>query len=59
MGEWAADQLVARINHRDFGIPAHPHIEMVEGCWVEGTSLRSPAAEPGDSPRQPVRNRSS
>ena len=44
MGVWAVDLLVARIRNRDFGIPKHPHIEMVEGCWVEGQSLRAPAS---------------
>jgi DNA-binding LacI/PurR family transcriptional regulator len=55
MGEWAVDQLVARINHRDFGIPAHPHIEMVEGCWVDGTSLRSPPGTSVTPAPRPVR----
>lgn len=40
MGAWAVELLVARITHQDFGIPRHPRIEMVEGRWVEGTTLR-------------------
>jgi DNA-binding LacI/PurR family transcriptional regulator len=40
MGAWAVELLVARIMHRDFGIPTHPRIEMVEGTWVAGTTLR-------------------
>jgi DNA-binding LacI/PurR family transcriptional regulator len=40
MGEWAVELLVARIMNRDFGIPDHPRIEMVEGQWVDGGSLR-------------------
>jgi hypothetical protein len=28
------------VMHRDFGIPATPHIEMVESCWIDGVSLR-------------------
>ena len=40
MGAWAVEMLVARINHRDFGIPANPRLEMVESQWVEGRTLR-------------------
>jgi LacI family transcriptional regulator len=40
MGEWAVELLVARIMNRDFGIPDYPRIEMVEGRWVDGGSLR-------------------
>lgn len=43
MGAWAVELLVSRIHNQDFGIPAHPRIEMVESRWVEGASLR-PAA---------------
>jgi LacI family transcriptional regulator len=41
MGEWAVELLVARIMHRDFGIPAIPRLEMVESRWLDGTSLRA------------------
>jgi LacI family transcriptional regulator len=40
MGTWAVELLLARIVHRDLGIPTHPRIEMVESQWVDGTSLR-------------------
>lgn len=40
MGEWAVELLVSRIINDDFGIPAHPRLEMVESVWVEGESLR-------------------
>jgi LacI family transcriptional regulator len=43
MGSWAVDLLVSRIMNRDFGIPQHPHIEMVEGRWVKGRTLRRKA----------------
>jgi LacI family transcriptional regulator len=43
MGEWAVELLVERIVNRDFGIPDHPRIEMVEGQWVDGKSLRQQA----------------
>ena len=43
MGAWAVELLAARIANRDFGIPASPRIEMVEGEWVEGGSLQPPA----------------
>ncbi len=41
IGAWAVELLVSRIMHRDFGIPATPHIEMVESRWIDGASLRS------------------
>lgn len=40
MGAWAVELLAARITNRDFGIPANPRIEMVEGHWIENRSLR-------------------
>jgi len=40
MGAWAVEMLVARILNRDLGIPTTPRLEMVEGEWVEGRSLR-------------------
>ena len=40
IGAWAVELLVSRVLHRDFGIPATPHIEMVESRWIDGTSLR-------------------
>jgi LacI family transcriptional regulator len=42
MGAWAVELLAARIANRDFGIPAHPRIEMVESRWIEGRTLRGP-----------------
>jgi len=40
MGAWAVEMLVARITNRDLGIPVTPRVEMVEGEWVEGRTLR-------------------
>jgi LacI family transcriptional regulator len=40
IGAWAVELLVSRVMHRDFGIPATPHIEMVESRWIDGGSLR-------------------
>ena len=40
MGAWAVELLVARMMHRDLGIPSNPRIEMVESRWVDGNSLR-------------------
>lgn len=40
IGAWSVELLVARIMNRDFGIPSHPRIEMVERRWIEGKSLR-------------------
>lgn len=42
MGAWTVELLAARIANRDIGIPANPRIEMVEGTWVQGETLRSP-----------------
>lgn len=41
MGAWTVELLAARIANRDIGIPSNPRIEMVEGNWVEGNSLKS------------------
>ena len=41
MGAWAVELLASRIANRDFGVPANPRIEMVEGEWVDGESLRT------------------
>lgn len=40
MGAWAIELLVSRIMNRDLGIPKKPRIEMIEGIWVDGGSLR-------------------
>ena len=40
MGAWAVELLAARIANRDLGIPANPRVELVEGEWVPGPSLR-------------------
>lgn len=44
MGAWTVELLVARIMNRDFGIPAHPRIELVQSEWINGRSLRRNAA---------------
>jgi LacI family transcriptional regulator len=45
MGQRAVELLVARIANRDFGTPEIPRIEMVEGHWIEGSSLRGLSPE--------------
>ena len=40
MGERTVELLVARIANQDFGIPKTPRIEMVEGHWIEGNTIR-------------------
>lgn len=40
MGAWAVELLAARISNHDLGIPANPRLEMVEGEWIEGRTLR-------------------
>lgn len=40
MGAWAVELLAARIMNRDFGIPTHPRLEMVDSCWIDGNTLR-------------------
>lgn len=46
MGAWAVELLAARITNRDLGVPANPRIEMVEGEWVQGETLRRSIAQP-------------
>ena len=46
VGARTVELLVDRIMNRDFGIPADPRIEMVEGRWIEGSL-------PPRSPRRP------
>jgi DNA-binding LacI/PurR family transcriptional regulator len=46
MGAWAVELLVARVMHRDFGIPANPRTELVESRWFDGTSVRRVGAAP-------------
>jgi DNA-binding LacI/PurR family transcriptional regulator len=41
MGARAVELLVARVTHRDLGIPANPRTELVESRWFDGGSLRS------------------
>lgn len=40
LGTWAVELLVSRLMNRDFGIPAHPRLEMVESQWIDGKTLR-------------------
>ena len=40
MGTWAVELLASRIANRDFGVPEHPRIEMIESLWVDNRSLR-------------------
>lgn len=52
MGAWAVELLAARIANRDFGIPKHPRIEMVEGEWIDGGSLRTAPRRPRPKSRR-------
>ena len=45
MGTRAVDLVVNRIANREFGFPTNPRIEMVEGHWVDGFSLRRSSTE--------------
>jgi LacI family transcriptional regulator len=40
IGIRAVDSLVARVSSREFGLPTNPHMETLEGKWIEGQSLR-------------------
>jgi DNA-binding LacI/PurR family transcriptional regulator len=45
VGTCAVDMVVSRIVTNDFGLPAHPRIEMVEMEWMDGKTLnQQPAA---------------
>ena len=50
MGEWAVELLVGRITNRDFGFPAHPRTEMVEGNWIRVIRSGRRPCEPGPDP---------
>lgn len=43
MGAAAVELLVTRLLQNEFGLPAEPHTEMVESCWVNGRTLRRQA----------------
>ena len=45
MGAVTLEMLLGRLTLRDFGPPVRPKVELVEGSWNEGVTLR---------PRQPV-----
>lgn len=40
MGAVALEMLIGRLMLRDFGPPDHPKVELVEGSWNEGATLR-------------------
>lgn len=46
MGTSMVELLVARLLRQEFGLPASPHVEMVDSRWVEGCSLRALACVP-------------
>ncbi|HEY3756836.1 MAG TPA: LacI family DNA-binding transcriptional regulator [Opitutaceae bacterium] len=45
IGAWMVELLAARIASRDFGIPANPRLEMVQGRWIPGRTLRRQRTE--------------
>ncbi|PAW63916.1 MAG: hypothetical protein B9S34_13555 [Opitutia bacterium Tous-C1TDCM] len=49
MGAVATEMLLGRMLLRDFGAPAVPKIELVQGEWNEGRTLRRPGAGPSSS----------
>lgn len=44
IGAWSVELAVSRIMNRDFGLPTHPRIEMVERRWIAGKTLRAKSA---------------
>jgi DNA-binding LacI/PurR family transcriptional regulator len=44
IGVMAVDLLVDMLHRNERGIPFHPYLLMVEGSWIEGNTLRKPAA---------------
>jgi LacI family transcriptional regulator len=42
MGAVAIEMLIGRFLLQDFGVPRSPKIELVDGIWVEGRTLRRP-----------------
>ena len=47
MGAVATEMLLGRMLLRDFGAPAVPKVELVQGEWNEGRTLRRPGAGKG------------
>ncbi len=41
MGATAAEMLIGRVLLHDFQLPSHPKVELVEGEWNEGRTLRA------------------
>lgn len=46
IGSWSVELLVGRILNEDFGLPARPRVEMVDGVWHNGKTLRTFAPSP-------------
>jgi len=44
VGEAAVDMVVSQIHHNESGIPAFPRATLIGASWVEGESVRPPAA---------------
>lgn len=40
LGQWTVEMLVERIHHHELGMPAIPRLQLVEGQWLKGGSLR-------------------
>jgi LacI family transcriptional regulator len=48
VGRAAVDVLAGLLMHNERGIPAHPHITLVKGSWVDGPSAPArPHCDPG------------
>ncbi len=44
IGACAVELLASRVMTRDFGVPARPRVEMVDGIWQNGATLRNGGA---------------
>jgi DNA-binding LacI/PurR family transcriptional regulator len=40
MGEAVVDTIIAQINRNERGIPRHPRRTLIDGVWVEGSTIR-------------------
>jgi len=53
IGVMAVDLLVHMLHRNERGIPVCPYLLMVEGSWVEGSTLRQPSELPASSAAAP------
>ncbi len=54
VGEAAIELLAEQLYHNNRGLPKAPKVVLIEGCWVEGKTVRRVARESPHSPSVPA-----